>query len=63
MSTKVKLDLTKVDGNAFSLIGAFMHQARLEGWSSTDIDNVVTDCMSSDYDHLVATLANVCESP
>lgn len=58
---KVKLDLTKVNGNAFALMGAFLEAASAQGWMSCSIDAVINKCMSSDYDHLVATLSNVCE--
>lgn len=29
----VKLNLAGLDGNAYSLMGAFMRQAKREGWS------------------------------
>jgi hypothetical protein len=59
----IKLDLCSIDGNAFSLMGAFSKQARREKWTKEEIDIVLKDCMSGDYDHLVATLSNVCGCP
>lgn len=60
---KVALQLVGLDGNAFSLMGAFQQQARKEGWSQREIKSVIDECMSGDYDHLLATLAEVCEPP
>jgi len=59
----VELKLVGLDGNAYSLMGAFQTQARREGWTKDEINEVLNDCMSSDYNHLVATLANVCVDP
>ena len=58
----ITLDLVGLDGNAFSLMGAFKRQARKEGWTPNEIDGVLKDCMGGDYDHLLATLAAVCVS-
>ena len=57
---KVNLTLVGLDGNAFSLMGAFKSQAENEGWSKDEIDAVLNEAMSGDYDHLVATLSDVC---
>ena len=57
----VNLDLTRVDGNAFYLIGAFQRQAKREGWMAAEIKTVVDDCMSGNYDHLLQVLIGVCE--
>lgn len=56
MSNKVSLDLTEVDGNAFSLMGAFSKAARRQGWAKEEIDKVLSECTSGDYDHLLQTL-------
>jgi len=58
---KVKLNLVGLDGNAFSLMGAFQKQARRENWTKEEIDTVINECMSGDYDHLLQTLIGVCE--
>lgn len=62
VTKKVKLELVGLDGNAFSLMGAFQRQARKEGWSKDEIGKVITECQSGDYDHLLCTLMDVCES-
>ena len=58
---KVNLQLVGLDGNAFSLMGAFQKQARNEGWDQDEINQVLEECMSGDYDHLVQTLMEHCE--
>ena len=61
VNKKVNLELVKVDGNAFSLMGAFSRAARKEGWSKDEIDKIITECTSGDYNHLLATLSDHCE--
>ena len=58
---KVKLTLVGLDGNAFSLMGAFQSAARRQGWSKDEINKVLDECKKSDYNHLLATLAENCE--
>ena len=53
---KVKMKLVGLDGNAFSLMGAFQSNARKQGWSKDEIDKVIKECMSGDYNHLLETL-------
>ena len=60
---KVKLQLVGLDGNAFSLMGAFQQQARKEKWTQEEINAVLDDCKSSDYDHLLCVLMDHCEDP
>ena len=52
----VNLDLAGVDGNAFSIMGAFSKQARREGWSKEAIDKVIEEATAGDYDHLLQTI-------
>ena len=52
----VKLDLVGLDGNAFILMGAFSKAARSQGWPKEMIDEVLTECRSGDYNHLLSTL-------
>jgi len=58
---KVNLELVGLDGNAFALMGAFRRQARKEGWNQEEIKEVLDECMSGDYDHLLSTLMEHCE--
>ncbi len=58
---KITLSLEGLDGNAFYLMGAFQKQARREGWSQEEINEVLTECKSGDYDHLLCTLMEHCE--
>jgi hypothetical protein len=57
----VKLRLEGLDGNAFSLMGAFKQAARKQGWSTDEIRVVLDECMKGDYNHLLLTLMDHCE--
>lgn len=57
----VNLDLVGVNGNAFMIMAVFQRQAKREGWTQTEIDAVLTEAKSSDYNHLLATISNHCE--
>ena len=49
---KVKLQLVGLDGNAFSLMGAFQKQAQKGGWSKEEIHSVLDECRSRESDIL-----------
>lgn len=52
----VKLNLLKCDGNAFFLMGSFSRAAKKAKWPQVEIDKVLKECMSGDYDNLLRTL-------
>lgn len=52
----VKLKLVGLDGNAYSLMGAFQSAAKKQGTPKEEIKAVLDACMSSDYDHLLQVL-------
>ena len=56
----VELELVGLDGNAFVLMGAFSQAAERQGWTEEEIDKVLTECKSSDYNHLLHTLVCHC---
>lgn len=56
----VELELVGLDGNAFALMGAFSQAAKRQGWTKEEIDKVLTECKSSDYNHLLHTLICHC---
>ena len=58
----VNLELVGLDGNAFSLMGAFQRQARREGWTQEEISIVLDDCKSGDYNNLLCVLSTYCDS-
>lgn len=60
-SKKISLDLSKIDGNAFSLLAAFQRQARREGWGAEEIKSVLDNARSKDYNHLLGILAAHCD--
>lgn len=59
----IKLDIAGLNSNAFFLLGAFEKQARRECWTVGEIATVTTEAKKGDYDHLLATLLEHCDSP
>lgn len=59
---KLKLKLVGVNNNAYSIMDAFESQARKEGWSEEEISAVIQECRSSNYDHLLRTVAKLCRN-
>jgi len=53
---KVKMSLVGLDGNAFSLMGTFKKNARKQGWTKKQIEVVIKECMSGDYNNLLCVL-------
>ena len=53
---KIGLELDELDGNAFSLLGAFQKQAKREDWTKEEIKQVLDEATSGDYDDLLQTL-------
>ena len=51
------------DGNAFAIMGRFTREARRAGWTQEEIRAVLDEARSSDYDHLLATIAEHVEEP
>ena len=56
MIKKINLELLGLNGNAFSLLGAFRKQAKKEGWAEEEIKVVIDEATSGDYDHLLQIL-------
>ena len=63
VNKKVSLKLVGLDGNAFSIIGAFRKQATKEKWSREEIELVVNEMMSGDYDNLLQIVIAHSEDP
>lgn len=57
----VNLELVGLDGNAFSLMGAFQRQARKEKWTQAEIETVLDAAKGGDYDNLLCVLMEHCE--
>mgnify|MGYP001274446855 CR=1 FL=1 len=57
----VNLNLVGVNGNAFMIMGVFRKQAKKEGWTPEEIEDVMAEAKSGDYNHLLATIENHCE--
>ena len=52
----IELDLTNVNGNAYAIMGSFSKQASREGWTKDEIDKVLDEAKTGDYDHLLQTI-------
>lgn len=59
----VYLELVGLDGNSYSLMGAWQVAARRAGWSQENIKEVLDDATSGDRDHLLQVLVANCEPP
>jgi uncharacterized membrane-anchored protein len=57
----INLNLVGLNANAFALMGAWRRQAKREDWTEEEIEAVMTEATSSDYNHLLSTLENHCE--
>lgn len=57
----VNLNLIGVNGNAFMIMGVFQRQAKKEGWTPREIQEVLKEAKSKDYNYLLATIENHCE--
>jgi len=60
---KVKLKLEGIDGNAFSVMGAWSRAARRQGWTTEEIGSVLTNATSGDYNHLLYIISSHSETP
>ena len=58
---KVKCRLVGVDGNAFCLLAAWTKAAHNQNWTREEMEAVVDEARSGDYNHLLRTLSNHCE--
>lgn len=50
-----------LNGNAYSLLGAFSRAARRAGWTKDEISVVISEAMAGDYNHLLNVLMDHCE--
>lgn len=62
MLKKVKLNLVGLDGNAYSLLGAFSQAAKRQGWTPEEVTKVLDEAKAGDYDHLLMTLVSHTDS-
>ena len=57
----VNLNLVGVNGDAFHIMGVFRRHAKKEDWTEEEINTVLDEAMTGDYDHLLTTIDNHCE--
>ena len=56
MHKHIKINLSKVDGNAFAILGSVKKQAKAQKLSETDWKIIQDKAMSRDYNYLLATI-------
>lgn len=56
MPTKVQIDLSGPDGNTLALVAIAHNIGRQLGKDKDELDAIRKDMLSSNYDHVVATL-------
>ena len=49
----IVIDLTGPDGNAFVLMGKAQNFGRQLGWDKVQIQDLINEMMSGDYEHLL----------
>jgi len=54
---KPKIKLTGTDGNAFSILGIARRAAKSAGWTSIQIEDMMKEAMSGDYNNLIGTVS------
>ncbi len=57
---KVKLSI-KDGASAYCIFKAFKRQAKIEGWTESEINEVIDDAKVWDYNHLFTTINDRCE--
>lgn len=58
---KVKMELVGLNGNAFSIMGAFRRNAEAQKWSESEINSVLNEAMEGDYNYLLRTIMKYTE--
>ena len=55
------VELAGSDGNAFAVMGNVRKAMRKADWTKEEMDEVMSDMMSGDYDHLLGVACDVCD--
>ena len=53
--------LTGTDGNAFAVMGTVRNAMKEVGRTQDEMDEVMHDMMSGDYNHLMSVVMDTCE--
>jgi len=61
MNKTIKLTLEWIDWNAFAIMGVFSKQAKKEWRTKAEIDDVIKEATSWDYNHLIETISWYCD--
>lgn len=55
---KIEINLKGSDGNAFAIMGYAQRIGNQVGLSKTEMDNIIKDMMSGDYENLLEVMEN-----
>ena len=59
--TGIRVKLINTDGNAFSILGVVLHALRKAGYGEDFIKAFMVEATRSDYQHLLAVIADTVE--
>ena len=59
---KVNLSLVGINGNAFSILGAFRRQTKKENWTDDEINLVIKKAQSEDHNNLTSVISKHCKN-
>jgi hypothetical protein len=54
----ITVDISRIDGNAFSIMGTVKRSLRNHGVSSEEIEQYIKESTSGDYHHLLSVAAS-----
>lgn len=57
----VKLQLTGMDGNAFSVMGRASAAFKQAGVPKEEIEKIMQEARAGDFDHLLLTITDACD--
>lgn len=57
----VKMTLVGVDGNIFVVFGTFHRNACRQGWTSEEINKVIDEAKTGDYDNALRVIMAHCD--
>lgn len=53
---KARFSMVGINGNAYAILGGWSRAARRDGWKDGEIQAVLDEAKSDDYNHLLRTI-------
>jgi hypothetical protein len=54
----VVMNQNDFNGNALHIMDAFVKSAKIQGWNDAQINEIIDDAVSSDYEHFLRKIAS-----